>query len=263
MAKFQVEFFSYSLVRPASFLMYIPNDPRPELLNQDNPYFRRPTKTLILLHGYTGAAYFWGVEELANKYNFAFVMPSGENAFYLDGEATGQKHGTYVGKELIEYLRKTFNLAKGADDTYIMGFSMGGFGALHTALSYPENFGKLGAMSMANIVHGIAHMEPGSDNGVANYAYYRNCFGDLETVEERDVNPEVLIRKLKADGQKFPEMYFCCGTEDMLVAESRKFHDFLENENVEHIYKESSGYHDGVFWDEYTKKIIPWMFEEK
>jgi hypothetical protein len=42
--------------------------------------------------------------DAAKKYNFAMVMPSGENAFYLDGLSTGHKYCTYVGKELTEYI---------------------------------------------------------------------------------------------------------------------------------------------------------------
>lgn len=260
MSKFNIEFFSKSLVRPVSFKMYIPNDPRPEVNIAENPYYQRPTKVLFMLHGYTGNAYSWGIEALADKYNFAMVMPNGENAFFLDGLATGQKHGTFLGEELVEYIRKTFGLATGCEDTYIMGLSMGGFGSLHTALAYPENFGKVGAMSSALIIHGIAHMAPGTDNGMANYDYYHNCFGDLETVEESDANPEVLVKKLNAAGKKLPQIYMCCGTEDFLLGPNREFHKFLEEQNVTHEYVESKGIHDGVFWDEYTKKIVDWMF---
>lgn len=261
MSKFNIEFFSKSLNRPASFMMYIPNDPRPEANLQDNPYYQRTTKTVFLLHGYTGNAYYWnGVEELANKYNIAMVMPNGENGFYLDGSATGQKHGTFIGKELVEFIRKTFGLAMKTEDTALLGFSMGGFGAIHTGLAYPENFGSIGAMSSALIIHDIAGMKPGTDNGIANYDYYRNCFGDLDHVLESEANPEVLVRKCREENTTIPRIYMCCGTEDFLLESNREFHKFLENKNVTHIYMESKGQHDGIFWDEYTKKIIEWMF---
>lgn len=117
-------------------------------------------------------------------------MPSVENSFYLDGISTGHQFQTFVGEELVDYVRRTFGLARSPADTYIMGMSMGGFGALHTALAYPETFGKAAALSSALIVHEIASMKPGESNPVANYEYYRECFGDLEHVEESDNNPE-------------------------------------------------------------------------
>lgn len=261
MANFKIDFFSNSLRRNVSFDMFIPNDIRTDIPAVENKYSKRRTKTLFLLHGYTGSASSWGIDDIARKYNFAMVMPNGENAFYLDGESTGHKYCTYVGAELVEYIRSTFGFAQKAEDTFIMGMSMGGFGALHTALTYPETFGKAVGLSSALIVHEIAHMKEGEDNGVANYAYYRECFGDLETVEERETNPETLVSRLIVDNKTIPQIYLCCGTEDFLLENNRLFHRFLENSGITHKYYESKGGHDNIFWNEYSLKAIKWLFE--
>lgn len=262
MARFDIEIFSAALNRTVSFKMYIPNDPNIPA-NDADPYIKRGMKVLFLLHGYTGSSYFWGHEYLAQKYNFAMVMPNGENSFYLDGASTGHKYCTYVGRELVEYIRRTFGIGMKPEDTFICGLSMGGFGALHTALFYPDTFGKAGAMSSALIMHEVAGMTEGYDNGMANYEYYRECFGEPSKVLESDANPEELVRRIKASGGKLPEIYMCCGTEDFLIEPNRSFHRFLEEQGVEHIYKESKGVHDGVFWDEYTPKIMEWMFKDE
>lgn len=253
MALYDISFYSQSLIRPVSFQMFLPNDPR-EGTDTGN------IRTLFLLHGYTGAAGLWGHEQLAEQYRVALVMPSGENAFYLDGLSTGHKFATFLGQELVGYLRRTFRLAQTPEETGICGLSMGGFGALHTGLAYPETFGWIGAMSSALIVHSIAHMKPGQSDSVANYDYYHECFGDLETVEERDTNPEVQIDALKAAGRTLPQIYLCCGTEDFLLEHNRTLHRFLTDRDVPHVYRESKGNHDGVFWNEYTPKIMEWMF---
>ena len=161
---------------------------------------------------------------------------------------------------MVDYVRRTFGLAKSRENTCIAGMSMGGFGALHTALAYPDTFSKLAALSSALIVHGIARMKPDENNGMANGEYYRECFGDLETVEQRDVNPEVLARKLKAEGKKLPEIFMACGTEDFLLEPNRQMHRFLQDERIPHQYYESKGGHDMVFWSEYIVKAVEWMF---
>ena len=186
MAQLSVKYFSQALNRNIRFEMYIPND-KPE----ETP---KKMRTLFLLHGYTGDAGNWVPEWLAQKYGFAVIAPGGENSFWLDGLSTAHKYCTFVGDELVNYIRRTFGLAHSAEDTFLLGLSMGGFGALHTALTYPENFGKTAAMSSALIVHQIAGMKPCEDNGVANYDYYRECFGDLDAVLESDSNPEVLVK---------------------------------------------------------------------
>lgn len=260
MATYDITLFLNSLRRQGSFKMVIPNDVRADIPATEDPYHARPMKTLFLLHGYTGMAGNWVPEELAMKYNFAIVMPSVENGFYLNGLSTGHEFENLVAVELVDYVRRTFGLAQTPEDTCIMGLSMGGFGALHTALAHPETFGKAAALSSALIVHGIAHMKPGEDNGVANYDYYHECFGDLETVEARDTNPEVLVKKLKAAGKALPGIFMCCGTEDFLIEPNREMHAFLESEGVAHEYYEGPGVHDMVFWSSWVPKAVEWMF---
>ena len=254
MAKLKIDLHLNSLQRQSSFEMVLPND-----MPVDSS---RPLKTLFHLHGYTGKAENWLSDEMVRKYNVAVVSPNGENSFYLNGLSSGHDFASMVGEELVDYVRKTFGIAQRPEDTYIMGISMGGFGALRTALAYPEVFGKAAGLSSALIVHDIAHMKEGDSNPMANYFYYRECFGDLETVEESRNNPETLVKELKAAGKKLPEIYMCCGTEDFLIENNRAFHRFLQEQDVPHQYHESPGVHDVKFWDEYVPKAVEWMFEE-
>ena len=162
--------------------------------------------------------------------------------------------------EIIEYLRKNFNLAQKPEDTYIMGLSMGGFGAIHTALAYPQTFGTAIGLSFANIINKISRMKPGDPDSHANYEYYRECFGDLEKVKESENNPEIQIKRLLANGEKLPELYMACGKEDFLLENDREFHRFLEENNVKHVYWEDTGNHDTKFWDKCVQKFIPEIF---
>ncbi len=262
MARLNIEFFSNSLRRTVAFKLFLPNDPHEDW---EPPQKRKglPMKALFLLHGYTGAADNWVPERLATLYNFAIVMPNGENGFWIDGLSTGHRYDAFLGVELVDYVRKTFRLALRAEDTCVMGLSMGGFGALHVALAHPDRFGAAAALSSALIVHGIAHMKPGDENPVANYEYYRECFGDLETVEQSRNNPEVLVDEILAKGLPMPRILMACGTEDFLLENNRQFHAFLEQRGVEHRYFESPGSHDTAFWDEYAVKMVDLLFSEE
>src|SRR5690554_1229486 len=152
MAVFQVDYYSKALEKSTCFHMVLPND-LPPMMVEGNENYNRPMKTLFLLHGYSGSSKDWlmgsSVNEMAGKYNMAVVMPSGDNSFYLDGKGKGRAYCKYVGEELVDYVRSTFNLATNKEDTFIGGLSMGGFGAMHTGLYYPETFGKIVALSSA------------------------------------------------------------------------------------------------------------------
>ena len=261
MAHLQIEFYSNCLHRPAQFKMILPNDFRDDFPPEQKRAGRR-MKALFLLHGYTGSAYNWVPEHLAALYNFAIVMPNGENGFWVDGLSTGHRYGSFLCVELVDYVRRTFHLAMDADETCVMGLSMGGFGALHAALAHPERFGKAAALSSALIIHDKARMRPGDSDHFANYEYYRECFGDLETVEQGPNNPEVLVDALLAGGRPLPQIFMACGTEDFLLEYNRQFHAFLQDRGVAHRYFESPGSHDHAFWDEYAVKMVHLMFGE-
>ena len=263
MAYAEIEFFSQCLNRRVSFKTLLPND---AYGRENNPHFTRKTKLLILLHGYCNRSSEWllhsKIADLSNQYNICVILPSGENSFYLDGEETGHQYGTFIGKELIEYVKLTFGYDGTREDTYIGGLSMGGFGAIHTALQFPETFGKVCAFSSALIVNGLKDMEPQMDNGMANYAYYRQVFGPLETAATRDTNPEVLIDGLLGNKAQIPEFYIACGTEDFLLENNREFVRFLEGRRVSYTYHESEGSHNFDFWNQYLEKAILWLLGE-
>lgn len=262
MALFQIDYFSKSLAGVTNFNLILPNDAFPDMV-KDNEYYKRKAKTLFLLHGYSGGSKDWLtgslISELAMKYNLAVVMPYCGNSFYLDGKGTGKAYCQYVGKELVEYVNKTFGIADKKEDTFIGGLSMGGFGAIHTGVVFPKTFGKVFALSAALIVHNIEHMKEDFSDGFADYYYYSSVFGDLEKLAESPNNPEYLIRKLKENGEEVPPIYQACGSEDFLIEPNRAFHKFLTDQKVNTTYIESHGVHNWDFWNEYLEPAIKWL----
>lgn len=260
MALFQGNFYSKQLARSAEFYILLPNDI--PYIAEDNNHFKRTCKSLYLLHGYTGTNKDWlmgsSIQELSSRYNLAVIMPSGENSFYLDQKGTGKAYCQYVGRELVEYVTKTFGLSGKKEDNFIGGLSMGGFGAIHTGLYFPETFGKIIALSSALIIHNIKNRMEEFEDGIADYDYYRSVFGDLNQLEHSSNNPEVLIRNLKSQGKDIPSIYMACGTEDFLIEENRAFHRFLLEENMDVTYIESAGVHDWKFWSQYLEPGIKW-----
>jgi len=262
MALFQIQFRSTSLARSTQALLLLPNDVTPEE-KAGNENYQREMRTLVLLHGYTGSCYDWltgsRIQELSARYNLAVAMPTGENSFYLDQKGTGHAYGTFVGKELIAYLQETFHIAMRREDTYIGGLSMGGFGALHTGLLYPEHYSRIFALSSALIVHEVMGMKEGRGNEVADYDYYRWVFGEPASLENSENNPEFLVKQRKKRGEQIQPVFMACGTEDFLLENNRQFRDFLTQEGVELHYQESAGIHDWEFWNQYLEPAIRWL----
>jgi putative tributyrin esterase len=261
MAYIQATFFAKSMRRQVSFDAFIPKE---ELsIPGAPPGARPPMKTIYLLHGFTGICGDWGfgsrVQELSMRYNAAVILPSGENSFYLDDVEKGELFGEYVGRELVEFTRSLFGLSSRREDSYIGGFSMGGFGAIRNGLKYHETFGGVVALSSALIVKQVSAMKPGYTSPIADYGYYRRVFGEPEAVLGSDADPEALVERLKRDGADFPRIFMACGTEDFLLAENRDFHECLLRQGVPHEYREEEGQHDFRFWDRQLELALRWM----
>ena len=263
MAHFSGTFFSKMLSRPVHFTAVLCNDNA--FGTEGNPHYQRATKSVYLLHGFSGCDSDWFVNaplgEIANRFNVNFFMPNGDNNFYLDQPQTGCKYQSYVGKEFVDYTRKTFGLSDRCEDTYIGGLSMGGFGALHTAFAYPETFGQVIALSSALIQNGLSHFTPDMPNGMANYDYYAWVFGDLKNAAQTDANPEILVRKLKENGAKIPDIFMACGTEDFLIQPNREFKAFLDSIDVPATFVTAPGVHDFNFWRTHLVSGLTWALE--
>ena len=264
MARMTISHFSPALGRTTEFELFHPGD-TPPMFRGNNPCYERPTGTLILLHGYSGGKTDWmlnsPIQDLAGKYNLAVACPTGENSFYLNQKGTGRAYGDYICKELPNFLREMFGLCKTPETTIIGGYSMGGFGALHTGLAQSETFGRIIALSSALIVHEVANMVPGVSNGMADYDYYATTFGEPSQVLESTNNPERLVKDLKKEGKAIPGIFMACGSEDFLIQPNRAFHQFLEEEGVPVTYHESPGVHDFVFWNKYIEPGIRWALD--
>lgn len=264
MATLHVELFSQSISKQTDFYVILPND-LPEPMRMGNPHYERPMKTLFLLHGYSGNNRDWlfnsQIMQLALKYNLAVVMPSGENSFYVDAKASGHQYDSLIAKDILNYVRKILGIAQNAEDTYIGGLSMGGFGALHIGLSHPNDFSKIIALSSALIVGQLANMKEDDPNPMANYEYYVNIFGDLSKAADSSHNPEILVKDILKNGKALPGIYMACGAQDFLIEPNRAFYKFLTEQNVEAEYHETPGIHNWDFWNAYIEPGIRWALE--
>lgn len=259
MASGRMEFHAQSIMQHANFAYVLPNDI--EMAEVRNPrHYDRPTKSLILLHGLTGTDTDWlfgGVaQEMAIQYNLAVFMPTAGNFFYLDRGYRGGNWGTFVGEEFPDYVQKVFGFCAKREDTFIGGLSMGGYGALHTALAWPERFSACIALSSALRIHALA---AGRQDGVMPPAMFRDVFGDPASLLDSDRNPEYQYLNLRAAGKDIPSIYLAIGTEDSLYGANQEFRRFLEAQGADFCYEEGPGGHNWTFWNRYIDRGLGWV----
>lgn len=266
MASGRMEFHARTIKQHTNFSFVLPNDIEMEEVFKKE-YYKRKTKSIILLHGLTGTDTDWlygGVaQEMAIQYNLNVFMPTTGNSFYLNRGYAGGNFADFIGEELPEYIKGTFGIEMDRSNCLIGGLSMGGYGAIHIALAYPDRFGACIALSSALNQKELADPEGRNRNAVISKAMLDDIFGDPDKLLESDMNPEYQYRKLADTGREIPCIYLACGTEDSLLESNREFRDFLKGEKANFIYEEGEGGHNWTFWNKYLNRGLAALQEVK
>ena len=210
-------------------------------------YPAQPQNTLILLHGLSGACDTWNrrtsIERYAQKHNLAVVMPEVQRSWYTD-MVYGLPYFTFITDELPRLAANTLRVPVDPAHLYVGGLSMGGYGALKCALTYPERYaGCISLSARCSVQNKLKLIE----NDPGQIREWQAILG-----EDLTVKPENDLYALLARIQKpaaSPRFYVACGTEDFLYSESVEMAAALR-QTFDHVeYEEWPGVHDWVFWD--------------
>lgn len=264
MAVLEVNFMAETLGRTVPLYVVLPTDKVyfPGMPKREEG---KPFKTLYLLHGiignYTDWLYGTRIQRWAQDQNLAVVMPSGDNFFYLDQPWNCNLYGEFIGRELVEFTRRSFPLSRIREDTFIGGLSMGGFGAMRNGLKYHETFGSIISLSGAFILDEMLLNKVENPRYPSESEEFKHtCFGpDLREALNSDRNPQVLVEQLVKEKAEFPEIYIACGDEDGLLDSNRKFSALLEQHQIRHTFEVGPGSHEWDFWDTYIRRALDWL----
>jgi S-formylglutathione hydrolase FrmB len=208
--------------------------------------------TLFLLHGLSDDETIWlrrtSIERYVAPLGLAVVMPNVHKSFYAN-MAHGLRYWDFVSEELPKIARSFFPLSARAEDTYVAGLSMGGYGALRLGLSLPDRFSHVASLSgLTDVMCDRLDWGP----------------GELETVfgtKERATSPEHdLFAKAEALApSRRPRIYQCCGTDDFLYGCNVRFRDTLRRLGYDLTYEEGPGDHEWGYWDAMIQRVLRWL----
>jgi putative tributyrin esterase len=218
-------------------------------------------KTLYLLHGVGGNEHIWLrrslIENYAAKYQLAVVMPGVGRTWYTD-TCYGVNSFSFVAEELPKVCRGYFSgMSDRREDNLIAGLSMGGYGALKIAMTYPDRYFACASLSGA--------LDITRKNGALNVPVWRSLF-DLELSSGEDLTGTphdlfTLTKKQKEAGKTLPKVYSWCGTEDSLLPMNREYRDLLAELGTEYLYEESQGNHTWPWWDLHIQDALAYLLK--
>ena len=199
---------------------------------------------VYLLHGLTdncsGWTRFSAIERYARDHGCAVIMPEVQRSFYTD-MTLGGNYFSYVLKELPEFCHRTFGLSLEKEKNYIMGLSMGGYGALKCAMTEPWRFAGCACFSAVADIQGWIEMAPPCEK-----EEFKAVFNEQLHV------PDVCnLMKLveKADPERFPRIFMTCGEQDGLYPANMRLYRHLQEKGFPVSFQHWEGIHSWDFWD--------------
>lgn len=210
---------------------------------------------LYLLHGLGGNYQNWnaqsGIAAYAKDHPFIIVMPDGGNTWYANSDKFG-KMGDFFGREMVEYIDKTYRTDARREGRVIAGLSMGGYGAWRTALDNPQTFCAAASLSGAFLA---GDGDPASPQ---LSLIINSLYNKVPTKEE--YGRERLVPRIEkfVKGKEYtgPALYFDIGTDDFIVDSGRVMEQSLLERGVPYEFSEFPGKHDWAYWDAHIRDVM-------
>lgn len=250
MALIRCDFMSHALEMNTSFFAVLPEEGDLSTI-----------PVIYLLHGLTdnctGWQRFTGAERYARNVNAVLIMPEVQRSFYTD-MAAGANYFTYVSEELPAFCQRTFGLSAKRELNYVMGLSMGGYGALKCALRRPEQYAGCAAFSAVTDV--TAYIARAKADSPALSREVLALFGHGQAALEND---DLFLLSKKAAEQKktLPPLFLTCGEQDCLFEMNEAFKNHLSELDIPFEFRSWQGIHSWDFWDESLRQAISFFFD--
>lgn len=208
---------------------------------------------LYLLHGMGGNQDSWLnrsiIERLVRNTNLIVVMVDTDKGWYTN-TTYGMNYYDAIAIELPQILKRFFpNMSDKREKTFIVGLSMGGYGAFKLALS-TNRFSYAASLSGA-LYFNFNH--PGAEE-LGSKAYWTGIFGDIEDA----TNPNNLLEMIALSDKK-TTFYAWCGTDDFLFEGHQKAVNALAEAGLDLEVSIGPGKHEWYYWNQQLEKILCWL----
>lgn len=212
-------------------------------------------RVVYLLHGLadncSGWSRYTSVERYAREHNVALVIPEVQRSFYADMDQ-GIPYFTYIHDELPQICRNFFGFSEARENNYIMGLSMGGYGAMKCALNTPERYAGVATFSaVADIGEFVKTL-------ANNKKQFQAVFGQNLQIPE---NCDLVQLASQAEIGALPRIYMACGEQDALYDANTRLSALLQQRGADIRYEHWAGIHSWDFWDTAVCKAMNYLLK--
>ncbi len=249
MAVLRCDFFSDALALSTSMQVVLPQPTRSQI-GMEGRGDDAPPPVLYLLHGLSDDCTTWlrrtSVERYAAELGLAVVMPQVARSFYLDGTHSGA-YWTFLSEELPAVVQRFFRVSDAREDTFVAGLSMGGYGALLSALRQPGRFAAAASLSGA------------LDAAELQRSDALDVFSHVLDAPADGTDADLFALLQRTDPASAPQLMVRCGTEDALLDQNRRFVDAAAARGLDVDDAYGPGEHEWGYWDRTIQDVLAWL----
>ena len=214
---------------------------------------------VYLLHGFGDDETAWYKYGLIQYYSDAnaslpmiYVMPQGFNSYYVNKYSGSFPYMDMFVKELVPTIDSLFRTIKNPQQRAVMGFSMGGYGALILPAKNPDVF-KTGVILSMSFRTDQQYMSESQDGWNSQWGSIFGGTGSSGTARLTDYfkanSPFYFFKNPGDESLKGQNYFFDCGDDEESLSETNDaLHDLLRSLDIKHEYRVRNGAHSWDYW---------------
>ena len=230
---------------------------------------------IYLLHGYGCDHNDWNdqylnisslIDEKENSGEIAeyiYVMPQGFNSYYVNKYDGTFNYMDMFADEFVPFIDKKYRTKNDRKFRAVVGFSMGGYGAMIIPSKHPELFSISVPLSMSFRTDEQYIAEP-SDGWDQQWGAIFGGYGkkgeDRLTDYYKEHCPFYFINENTAGEFRDIDFYIDCGDdEEQLLIGNDQLHRQLRNLGIGHEYRVRNGAHTSAYWRGAMQEVLPFI----
>ena len=181
-----------------------------------------------------------------------FVMPDGYRTYYVNDYKGSFLYQDMFVNELVPYIDSVFRTIRDRQHRALMGYSMGGFGALNLHLKYPKIFGATVPLSISVRTDEQYKLEDASEWN----DQWGRLFGEPGFLGSNRITPYYqqnspfhILPHLSANVSSMLNIYIDNGDKEQTLCRSNEeLHILMQNLKIPHQFRVRDGDHSFRYW---------------
>ena len=235
---------------------------------RDNAEERYPVVYMLKGYGETGKDWSSWISQIKllesnDLQPMIYIFPECYNTYYCNSFDGLDPYMDMIIEDLVPFVDKSFRTKADRKFRAVMGYSMGGFGAMALALKHPETFSMSVPLSMSFRTDEQYMAE--SQNGWNNQ--WGSIFGGKGQMGEGRLTdyykshcPFYQFTPENKETLSQVKWFFHCGDdEEQLLIANDNLHVQLRDNGYDHEFRIKDGGHSGDYWRDAARETLRWM----